>query len=212
MHISRSSLVALMVLALFCFTASPLLAQAQLRYTAPSDHHTAHGVSQLLVGHTSGSGYYAKLSNPTPVTMIAALLLYDRGTGGSEGYGSFQDCQVVRLSPHESSSVEGVDVYLDTGYIEVLTVPESPIRIGRGRPTHIADGLGIVGSLSPSGGDNLFPINPALFSLPADSVERGQRQDAIDCISAALGSIDAPADVFQEFGIVGDSVIRLFPR
>ncbi|MDB9822914.1 hypothetical protein OAC89_04360 [Deltaproteobacteria bacterium] len=180
--------------------------QPDMKVKRFSSSHTLYGVSQYISGYTSGYEYYLKLSNPTPVTMIVAVLAYDRESGGSGGGGSeFVDYNVIRLAPHAAASVGGVDTDFGQRGIEIISAPETPPSSSMWGYRRTADGLGIIKTRGGYGGDT-FSGNPNAFNLPSDAVVAGQRQEAINSILCGLEDIGAPLDTFKDFGIEGECV------
>ena len=180
-------------------------------YGKLSKNHTLYGVSQFLAGGVSPTGYVlVKLVNPTPVTMVAVALFYERegGKRGGTTPETFLRCVVEELSPHAAIQIENKTECVKSNnnpacvpqYVEVISVPVDPLQAKKNGTTRLADGLGIVGSPNNFQG-NLFLLNPELFSLPSDSVVDGQREDAIESICTALQNQGFSLDLFEEFGI-----------
>lgn len=187
-------------------------------YKPLSKDHTVYGVSQYLAGGVAPIGnILVKLVNPTPVTMVAAALFYEREggkRGGTTTPEKFLRCVVEELSPHAAIQIENEAECASNNssnpecvplYVEVISVPVEPVTLRSHWKKHkyfnsLADGLGIVGSPNTFQG-NLFLLNPKLFSLPSDSVVDGQRKYAIDSICTALQEKGLSPDLFEEFGI-----------
>jgi hypothetical protein len=166
-----------------------------------------YGVSQFISALTPGDySDYLRISNPTPVTMIVAFLAYDRPSGG-DGTGSseFLDYNVVRMSPHESSSIQGVDSEVNQRGIDIISAPETPEGSSMWGYRRTADGLGIILTHSYNT-VHIFPGNPSAFTLPANDAVAGQREEAINSILCGLQDIGAPLDTFKDFGIEGECV------
>jgi hypothetical protein len=198
MYRSTRIVAALLMLGVLCMFAVP--AVAGVRYSRWTEEHTAYGVSQFLNARATGYGSYVKLVNPTPVTMIVAIIVYDASTGGGGvGARTYADYRVLRLEPHEAASYDGEGSSLGGMYVEIIAVPETKVRVGVRR--YIADGLGIVGTFGFYGGGKLRLAHPRLFNLPVDGISPGQRQQCIDDINAGLQAIGAPRDSFKDFGI-----------
>lgn len=185
-----------------------------------SKNHILYGVSQLLVGGISPNPLnytLVKLINPTPVTMVAIALFYEREGGphlqdepvGEPG--TYLHCKGEILSPHAAKQLEKPfyneeNPKLPALYVEVISVPVKPVKIGK-KGVYVADGLGIVGSPNSMQG-NLFPVHPMLFSLP----EEAQALEAAkECACQALETLQQERDlgtdclnIFRDFGITCD--------
>jgi len=183
-------------------------------YGKLSKNHTLYGVSQYLAGGVAPIGnILLKLVNPTPVTMVAVALFYEREVGKHGGVpAQFLRCVVEELSPHAAIQIENepdcVKSNTNSGcvplYVEVISVPVEPVQAKKNGTTRLADGLGIVGSPNNFQG-NLFLLNPELFSLQSNDAVLGQREVAIDSICTALQDKlqdkVLSLDLFEEFGI-----------
>ena len=185
-------------------------------YDKLSKNHTLYGVSQFLAGGVSPIGkILVKLVNPTPVTMVAVALFYEREGGGKRGGvpERFLGSVVEELYPHAAIQIENKTECASNSskntecvpqYVEVISVPVEPVQAKKNGTTRLADGLGIVGSPNNFQG-NLFLLNPELFSLPSNDAVPGQREVAIDSICTALQDKlqdkVLSLDLFEEFGI-----------
>lgn len=185
-------------------------------YGKLSKNHTLYGVSQFLAGGVSPIGkILVKLVNPTPVTMVAVALFYERERGGERGGvpERFLGSVVEKLYPHAAIQIENKTECASNSsnnsecvpqYVEVISVPVEPVQAKKNGTTRLADGLGIVGSPNNFQG-NLFLLNPELFSLPSNDAVPGQREEAIDSICTALQDKlqdkVLSLDLFEEFGI-----------
>jgi hypothetical protein len=184
-------------------------------YGKLSKNHTLYGVSQFLAGGVSPIGkILVKLVNPTPVTMVAVALFYEREGGNHGGVpAQFLRCVVEKLYPHAAIQIENKTECASNSsknpncvpqYVEVISVPVEPVQAKKNGTTRLADGLGIVGSPNNFQG-NLFLLNPELFSLPSNDAVPGQREVPIDSICTALQNKlqdkELSPDLFEEFGI-----------
>lgn len=157
--------------------------------------------------------------NPVHVTQVVALIVYEADRGRNPGTAEqYALCQVRKLGPHASVGVP--EAFFDTGdpdlrlpkYVEAIWAPVEKVSLVKGHHhqharqhrhgRRVADGLGGIlesGTASREGDTQL--AHPGLFSLPSDTVVAGQRQAAIDCVLAGLGSLGLSLDIFEEFGI-----------
>jgi hypothetical protein len=209
MRITKMISVSLLMVGVLCMFTSPAVAgpdyprmsYSRMSYSKLSSHHTLYGVSQFLASRSTGYGAYIKIVNPTPVTMIVAILVYDAGSGGSgAGPREYTDYRVFRLEPHEAASYDGEDYDFAGKYLEIIAAPEKKVRVGNFY-SRKADGLGISGTMGSYGGGHLWLLYPNLFTLPEDAPFPGQRQAAIDDVIGGLNAIGAPDSTFTEFGI-----------
>jgi hypothetical protein len=214
MRITTKLLVAVLVWVTLLFL--PLGPARAGTYKKLSNNHIRYGVSQLLVGGLSHSGAIAlKLVNPTPVTMVATALFYEREGRNGAIAGTFLGSVVEELGPHAALQIEN-DAEFDEKinpkgvplYVEVISVPKEPVRVWwywkQKKYVRLADGLGIVGGSNNIQG-NIFLINPKLFSLPADDVFTGQHEAAIDSVCSELKTNGLGLNLFEEFGISCDT-------
>ncbi len=187
-----------------------------------SKNHLLFGVSQFLAGNiNSREATPLKLFNPTPVTQVVAALFYERESEGPQPGGNaaqFRACLVRLLTPHGALQLNLDFVATNPHnrhYVEVISAPVTPVK--REEDEHdddsdsdddneglrLADGLGIRGTatLTLFASVPLSMVHPELFTLPADEVVPGQRQDAIDCLCDGLITLGLDLDVFEDFGV-----------
>jgi hypothetical protein len=166
--------------------------------------HTSYGVSQFTYGLLGYEGRDSRFINPNRVTQVVASFVYTRTAEGHEPDTEvYLGCTIEVLTPHAAI---GGDRFVGTSdeprYVESIWVPLEKVKIrykNKTRRVRIADGLG--GRTSFGHGKYGFMAHPDLFSLPSDDVVPGQRQAAIDCVQAELGSLGLSLYIFQEFGI-----------
>jgi hypothetical protein len=179
-----------------------------------STKHTSYGVSQLnyanLSQDTGVPSPVFKLMNPGHVTQAAAAFVYSsaRGDVGTDPE-VYLGCSVAVVPPHGSIGITGDDLVTVPGgeplYGEVIWAPLEKVDFGKHKGKEkdygrIADGLGGSFGGARSEGESRL-AHPGLFSLPSDSAFPGQRQAAIDCVCADLGTLGESPDIFSEFGI-----------
>lgn len=185
------------------------VAGAQL-FTALSDQHTQHGVSQMWAGEGNDRrNQAARVDNPNRRTHVVAFLVYDRFRESSPGTSvaeRFIGCTLRTVTPHGSLTLDNISPFSNVGsndrlYFEAIAVPRSPVMID-GSPTRLADGLGVI--VEYSGRDYLQKravrsLNPRLFNFPDTIVNPGT--PGLDCICGELASENLPLDLFAEFGV-----------
>ena len=174
-------------------------------YSALSNKHTLHGVSQLWAGDGQSRRNVAiRLDNPSPRTHVAVAIVYDRENeihGGTAEL--FRGCTLRTLTPHTSLMVDSDDPAFeaatnDEHYAEVIAVPRSPVP-GLGR---VADGLGII---VEGGGGREYAnrpfraLNPMLFNGADRSVNSANA--VRDCICSELAASNLPLTLFEDTGI-----------
>ena len=185
--------------------------------------HTDYGVAQLNYGNIPGfenspTMPVMKLMNPTPVTQVAAAIVYEAERGQNPGTPEvYATCVVRKLTPHASIGIpsSAVDTPANTlpKYAEVIWAPVEKVQVsllsqfgiksGVKKGARMADGLGGYFLTAFQGSAEGTPqlAHPQLFSLPSDDVVAGQRQAAIDCVLGGLANLGLPADIFEDFGI-----------
>ena len=189
-----------------------------------SASHIDYGVSQYNYGIVprSGGGPNAfvpapmKLMNPSKVTQVAAVFVYNRSADPSQTE-VFLGCVVRKVTPHGALDLLDESIggdfpagentfFLPPGfpprYAETIWAPLEKVKVkGKGSSKRrVADGLG-GRSMGAVNATEHHLAHPKLFSLPSNKVVPGQRQAALDCVCSNLQQIGASSKTFKDFGV-----------